>query len=341
MSAVYFFLGSAMILAATALPIRAGGPALDPTSTPPVAALSAASSTAGRVLDDATVERLIKLQEQDEITVRSVLVPAAVEDRRGRIVRGLAAADFVLYENRVPQRIQSFWIEGEEPVSIAFLLDVSGSMRQSGKLAAAKEAIRHFVTSLRNQDRFALICFADEQVSWVTEFTSDRARFLERLEVQEGYGQTALHDAVASTPRLVDEKAQGRKAVLLITDGVDNASRLTAEQALVAARKVEVPIYTVGISSIPNELRMKGEVGKHEEIMRRFSEETGGALFVVHDPDELKESVVRVNEELRYQYLLAYQPSAGRWDGSFRSIRLETRSGRHVVRTRRGYYANP
>jgi VWFA-related protein len=341
MSSRYFLLGSTAFLLAATFAVAAEGPSIDPDVTRSMAARTVATSTPGRVLDDATVERLIKLQEQDEITVRSVLVPAAVEDRRGRIVRGLAAGDFVLYENRVPQRIQSFWIEGEEPVSIAFLLDVSGSMRQSGKLAAAKEAIRYFVTSLRNQDRFALVCFADDQVSWVTEFTSDRARFLERLDVQEGYGQTALHDAVASTPRLVDEKAQGRKAVLLITDGVDNASRLTAEQALVAARKVEVPIYTVGISSIPNELRKKGEVGQHEEIMRRFSEETGGALFVVHDPDELKESVVRVNEELRYQYLLAYQPSIGAWDGSFRSIRLETRSGRYVVRTRKGYYANP
>lgn len=338
MSAKYVFLGSTCFLLAAVLATAGDGTPLAPAAT---AVQAAVSAPGGRVLDDATVERLIRLQEQDEITVRSVLVPAAVEDRRGRIIRGLGPNDFVLYENRVPQRIQSFWIEGDEPVSIAFLLDVSGSMRVSGKLEAAKEAIRYFVTSLRPHDRFALVCFADDQVSWVTEFTSDRARFLERLAVQEGYGQTALHDAVASTPRLVDQRAQGRKAILLITDGVDNASRLTAEQAIVAARKVEVPIYTVGITSISAELRKKGQVGQHEQLMRRFSEETGGALFVVHDPDELKESVARVNQELRYQYLIAYQPSGGRWDGSFRSIQLETRSNRYVVRTRKGYYANP
>lgn len=341
MSLRWSFLGGCAALLAASVAI---GEDLAPVSPPAAGAAAvqvAVSTPQAAALDVASPERLIRLQERDEITVRSVVVPAAVEDRKGRIIRGLAADDFVLYENLVPQKIQSFWIEGDEPVSIAFLLDVSGSMRMSSKLEAAKEAIRYFVTSLRAHDRFALICFADGQVSWVTEFTSDRARFLERLDVQEGYGQTALHDAVAATPQLVDAKVQGRKAVLLITDGVDNASRLTAEQAIVAARKVQVPIYTVGISSISAALRGKGEVGEHEALMRRFSVETGGAFFVVHDPDELKESVIRVDQELRYQYLLAYQPAGGVWDGAFRSIRLETRDGRYIVRTRKGYYANP
>lgn len=298
-------------------------------------------STQAQPVAPPRAEQPIHIQAPEEVSVRSVVVPAAVEDNKGRIIRGLSAADFVLYENLVPQKIESFWIEGEEPVSIAFLLDVSGSMRASGKLEAAKEAIRYFVINLRSKDRFALVCFADNQVSWVTEFTSDRERFLERLAVQEGYGQTALNDAVAATPGLVDAKAEGRKAVLLITDGIDNASLLTAEEAIKAAREVQIPIYTVGISSVPAALRGKNEVAEHENLMRRFSTETGGALFVVHDPDELKESVFRVNQELRYQYLIAYQPTRSVWDGQFRNIRLETRNSRYVVRTRTGYYATP
>lgn len=294
-----------------------------------------------RVLDDATIERLLALSDPEEISVRTVLVPAAVEDRQGRIVRGLTEKDFRVFENQVLQKIESFWIEGAEPVSLAFLLDVSGSMRMSGKLEAAKEAIRFFVTSLRPQDRFALICFADDQVAWITEFTSDRARFLERLDVQEGYGQTALNDAVAAAPKLVDERAEGRRAILLFTDGVDNASKLSVEQSILAARKVEVPIYTVGFTGIAAPLREKTRVPENTAVLRRFSEETGGAMFVVHDPDELKESIARIDQELRYQYLLAYQPAAGTWDGTFRSIRVEARGGRLQVRTRKGYYANP
>jgi len=295
-----------------------------------------------RKLDNATVERLLRLQDEQEIAVRLVLLPASVEDKRGRIVTGLSAGDFRLTDERVPQQIKYFSVESDEPVAIAFVLDVSGSMRQSGKLEAAKEAVRFFVDQLRPQDRFALICFADEQVSWVTEFTSDRRRFLERLMVQEGYGQTALNDAVAAIPKLVDDSTKGRKAIVLITDGVDNASKLTVEQSVATARKVEVPIFTVGFSTLPWEDRKKiRDLGFNMAVLQLFADQTGGALFVVQDPDEMKEAVARISTELRHQYLIGYSPGLERWDGRFRSVQLLARNGRYVVRTRKGYYANP
>lgn len=297
---------------------------------------------AERKLDDATVERLLRVQDEQEVAVRLVLLPASVEDKRGRIVTGLQAGDFSLTDERVPQKIKYFSVESNEPVAIAFVLDVSGSMRQSGKIDAAKEAIRFFVDELRPHDRFALICFADDQVSWVTEFTSDRQRFIERLMVQEGYGQTALNDAVAAIPKLVDESTNGRKAIVLITDGVDNASKLTMEQSVVTARQVEVPIFTVGFSTLPWEDRKKSkDLGFNMAVLQLFADETGGALFVVQDPDEMKEAVARISTELRHQYLIGYSPGLQHWDGSFRSVQLQARSGRYVVRTRKGYYANP
>jgi Ca-activated chloride channel family protein len=293
-------------------------------------------------LDDATIERILKIQEEQEVAVRLVLLPASVEDKKGRFVPGLTAKDFKLTDERVPQQIKYFSVESDEPIAIAFLLDVSGSMRQSGKLDAAKEAVRHFVDELRPQDRFALICFADEQVSWVTEFTSDRKRFLERLLVQEGYGQTALNDAVAAAPKLVDESGTGRKAIVLITDGVDNASRLTAQEAMQTARKIEVPIYTVGFTTLPWEDEKKAQdLGFNMAVLRLFAEETGGEVFVVRDPDEMKEAVAKVSTEMRHQYLIGYNPGLERWDGKFRYIELIARNGRYAVRTRKGYYANP
>lgn len=302
----------------------------------------AENTGSGQKLDSATVERLLKLQDEQEVAVRLVLLPTSVEDKKGRIVTGLKAGDFTLTDESVPQQIKYFSVESAEPVSIAFVLDVSGSMRQSGKLDAAKEAVRFFVDQLRPQDRFALICFADEQVSWVTEFTSDRERFIERLMVQEGYGQTALNDAVAAIPKLVDESTSGRKAIVLITDGVDNASRLTTEQSVVTARKVEVPIFTVGFSTLPWEDRKKAkDLGFNMAVLQLFADETGGALFVVQDPDEMKEAVDRISTQLRHQYLIGYSPGLARWDGRFRSVQLLARSGRYVVRTRKGYYANP
>jgi Ca-activated chloride channel family protein len=293
-------------------------------------------------VDEATLQELLKLPHTEVETVRLVLVPAHVLDRRGRVVQDLRSQDFRLFEDQAPQRIEFFSTEGDEPISIAFLLDVSGSMRQSDKLESAKDAVRYLVERLRPADRFALICFADEQVSWVTEFTSDRARFLERLEVQEGYGQTALNDAVAASPELVDLKVKGRKAIILITDGVDNASRLTPEQAVALAGKVDVPIYILGFTALPENLRRKNEDPRGSlAAIRRFSDQTGGALFSVHDPDEMKEAVSQIDQELRHQYLLGYYPTASTWDGAFRRIHLETTRSRLIVRARKGYYATP
>jgi Ca-activated chloride channel family protein len=270
------------------------------------------------------------------------MVPASVEDKHGRAVTGLKAADFKLMDERVPQTIKYFSVESAEPVAIAFVLDVSGSMRQSGKLDAAKEAIRFFVDQLRPQDRFALICFADEQVTWVTPFTADRQNFLDRLAVQEGYGQTALNDAVAATPKLVDEKETGRKAIVLITDGVDNASKLTVHEAITTARRVEVPIFPIGFSTLPWEDKTKErDLSTGLAVLQLFADQTGGEMFVVHDPDDLKEAVDRISTSLRYQYLIGYSPGLRQWDGHFRSIELQARSGRYVVRTRKGYYADP
>lgn len=314
---------------------------------PPVdTAVSSSGVTGGgtsgeKKLDDATIERILKVQGQQEVSVRLVLVPASVEDKRGRIVTGLTAKDFTLKDESVPQRIKYFAVESSAPVSIAFLLDVSGSMRHSGKLEAAKEAIRHFVDELRPQDRFALICFADDQVSWVTDFTSDRQRFLQRLEVQDGYGQTALNDAVAATPKLVDKATNGRKAIVLITDGVDNASSLTVHEAIRTARRVEVPIYSIGFSTLPWEDKKLKDLGYDMGVLRLFAAQTGGDIFVVNDPDDMKEAVARISTEMRHQYIIGYTPDIGKWDGRFRTIDLEARNGRYRVRTRKGYYATP
>jgi Ca-activated chloride channel family protein len=296
----------------------------------------------GGALDDREIDRILELQHTEVETVRLVLLPVNVENRRGRRVRGLTRDDFQVWEDHVRQSIDYFSVEAQEPLAIAFLLDVSGSMRQLGKLEAAKEAIRYFVESLRPRDRFGLVCFADEQVAWVTEFTSDRERFLERLAVQEGYGQTALNDAVAETPRLVfEDDIEKKKAIVLITDGVDNVSRRSAEEAIFFNDTATTEIYTIGFSSVPKSLLGRGETAYNLEVIRRFSEETGGALHVVRDPDELKEAAAKIDEELRYQYLIGYHPTRKLWDGTYRTVKLETRNRRLVVRTRKGYFAEP
>ena len=325
---------TAIFLAPTAVMASAAGGELEA----PGAGLP---TPAGGQASDARVDEILRLGYTEAESIRLVLLPTSVEDRKGRIVRGLTRDDFRLFDEQLPEPIRYFSVEDRQPVEIAFLLDVSGSMRMVGKLEEAKEAIRYFADNLHSEDRLGLICFADEQVTWVTEFTPDRARFLERLGVQVGYGQTAVNDAVAAAPELVAQSAGGRKAIVLITDGMDNASRLTAGDAVELARKASVPIYTIGFSTVPNELLRKGEVQTNLQVLEVYSAETGGTLFSVRDPDELKEAVATIYEELRYQYVIGFTPSPGVRDGGFRHVRLESSKRGLAVRTRTGYYANP
>lgn len=305
------------------------------------AAVEASDSRPPRVeMDDAAVARLLELHHSERQQVSLVMLPTSVFDKRGRMVRGLQAGDFALYENAAPQSIRYFSSDTSEPVSIAFMLDLSGSMRQMDKLLHAKEAIRFFVDALEPKDQFALIGFADQQVAWITDFTKERERFLLRLSVQEGYGQTALHDAVAAAPGLVDERLAGRKAIVLITDGVDNFSQLQQERALELARRVHVPIYAIGFMSVDPDHLPKDVVETNFQTLRTIAEETGGRVFAVHDPAELKEAVNTIDDELRFQYMIGYYPSEHGGDGEFRRVQLEA-GKRHAVRTRSGYYVKP
>lgn len=286
-----------------------------------------------------SADRALRTGHTEVATVRMVLLSATVEDRRGRRVEDLTEDDFVLYEDRVPQRIEYFARERQEFVAIAFLLDLSGSMRIAGKLSTAKEAIRSFVESLRPLDQVGLIGFADEQVTWITSFTTDHRRFLERLSVQRGYGQTALHDAVGRAPRMVAEAGSERNvAIVLLTDGVDNRSRLSEEAALTAARRSRVPIHAVAFTRLPASVRPDAEP-YDLKVIRGYAEETGGRLFLVDDASRLPAAVERIEGDLRSRYLIGYRSSRRRADGGYRAIRLETTDPRLVVRSRKGYFA--
>jgi len=276
----------------------------------------------------------------DVESVRLVLLSAGVTDRRGKPVRGLEARDFRILENGVPREVKYFGRESEVPLNIAFLLDVSGSMGLGARLDDARAAIRRMVEAGGVQDQFGLICFADGRAQWVTEFTSDRQRFLMRLRVQEAGGKTALHDALAASPGLVDESVPGRKAIVLLTDGVDNASRLSGPDALALARTVPVPVYALSFVHVRDALLSDETMGAMEALGGLLSE-TGGDLWRVHDAASLDAAVAGILQELRFQYVVGYYPGPGAWDGSFRRIDLSTRHRGLNVRTRRGYYAVP
>lgn len=271
--------------------------------------------------------------------VQLVLIPATVTNARGLPIPGLEQRDFRLTVDGHPRSIEYFATESNVPIAVAFLLDLSGSMRQESKLPEALAAIASFVDTMGPADRFGLIGFADEQVTWITEFTSDKGWFKKRLGVQRAYGQSAIYDALAACPKLVDDTPEARKAIVLLTDGLDNASLLAPLQAMQIARHVPVPIYTVGFTSQPPEM-LSRENRDAITLVERFSRETGGVLLPVRSPDALRGAVERIRQDLRSQYVIGFEPE-GSERNRFQRIQLETTSKRHRVRCRTGYYPGP
>jgi Ca-activated chloride channel family protein len=281
------------------------------------------------------------------VRVDRVIVPVVVTDKKGRPISGLQLKDFQLMENRVPQKIDYFQAEQAQHVSIAFLLDVSGSMRLLDKIGESREAIRYFVEGLQAHDQAAVMTFADGEVDTLAPFGTNRATILARLDLVKGYGQTALNDAIAAAPGIVQEEPNGRKAIVLITDGIDNASKLSLFEAMSAARRVDVPIYAIGfasstsISDKPGVTPPPPDAGTNAEVLKLIANETGGNFFWIDDPDDLKEAIRTIEEELRSEYVLGYTPPQTACDGSFRQIDLKLSKNRYRIRTRKGYVSGP
>jgi Ca-activated chloride channel family protein len=291
---------------------------------------------------DLDLDKYLKGGFVERSSVDLVMVPAIVADRKGRPVLDLGPDNFILMEEGRPQRIEYFARDLSQPVSMAFVLDVSGSMRMSGNVETAKNAVRTFLSSLRPNDEAALIAFADRQVAELTGFSTDRTELRKYLAAVKAYGQTALNDAVASTPEMVNRNHQGRKAIVLLTDGVDNYSSLSLEQALKAARAVDVPIYCLGFAdeSAPNP--DPKQVSQAEAVLRQVSEETGGSFSLVRTPEDVQAAISRIQEDLRNQYVLGYTPKAATRDGRFRRISLMVADRINLtVRARKGYVLNP
>lgn len=289
-------------------------------------------------------EEILRGRYVETLEVSMVLLQATVLDKHGEIVRGLGPADFKLSVEGAPRSITAFGTSENQPLQLAFLLDVSGSMGPRDKLERSKEAIRRFVAGLHVRDQIALMIFADGKVVVKKGLTRDRWEFFRALDPLEAYGQTALRDALASAPAILDGAGPGRKALILITDGVDNASRMTVMEAIQTARQVPVPIYAIAMSDLPgkmrSEIRPPGGGRSIFEILAEFGRGTGGTVMPVFSEDEMDQAVALVERRLRGQYLIGFNP-AGEGGEGFRRIQLTTKNRAHQVVTREGYYTTP
>jgi VWFA-related protein len=278
-----------------------------------------------------------------EYVVRAITLAVTVQDSKGRFVNNLTQKDFAILENNTKKPITYFNHDFGAPLSITVLLDVSGSMALEHKLEECKTALRDLATRLlRPRDEIALLLFADGQVEVAAKHSADKSEFLKALESAKAYGQTALNDAVGVSPEFATRALNEKRALLLVTDGIENDSQSTPEQALEIARRVDVPIYSIGYK-IPLNEQLKGlkrQAGATSagimETLDKFSKATGGKAWFLNEPTDLADVIREIRNEQAHQYIIGYTSYQDTSD-LYRWIRVSTPNSRHRIRTRQGY----
>lgn len=271
-------------------------------------------------------------------SVAKVAVTAVVRDQNGRPVTDLRPEEFRLTVNGKPRDIQEVRRDAV-PVRLALLVDFSGSMRVAAKREEAAGIARHVVSWLEpGVDEAGLFTF-DSQLHELQPLTPVPGDMIDRLMAIDAYGATSLFDAIASTGERVAEEGGSRRAVVALTDGADNASRLTAAEVSGIASAIDVPVYVVLVVSPLDrsgsmtfiDEQLDAMVGGRLGDLARW---TGGAIFVATGPARTSTAARTIVDELRNQYLIAFEP--GDRPG-WHPIELRTTRKNLVVRTRSGY----
>jgi|SRR5687767_8141607 len=288
-------------------------------------------------------------QDDDSITtfIRRVRLPITVMDKKGQFVSGLSQADFLVLEDKLPQRIETFSddLGQDSQLYVAVLMDTSPST--AGKLRFEQESAMNFIqTVVRPRKDRVLFATFDHEIALKQDFT-DKLDLLDRavFGVKKLGTQTALYDAVW---QFCDEKLRsvsGRRVLVVITDGEDTYSRADLRDAIDIAQRTETTIFAIstkaGLAGAVPGVQMGQVHGKADNNLVKLAEETGGMAFFTGDMLALEKSFTRINKELRAQYLVTYKPTNDRYDGSFRRIEVKLSNGRDglKVRTKHGYKA--
>jgi VWFA-related protein len=286
-----------------------------------IAAAAAAAITFAQ--DDATFK----------VDTRLVVLHATVVDKSGKLVRNLEKDAFKVYENGKEQSIKVFKRE-DVPVSMGILIDDSGSMRDKrAKVAAASMGL---VKASNPNDEVFVVNFNDEAYLDVP-FTNDSSKMEEGLSRIDSRGGTAMRDAIGMSIDYMRSKGKKDKKVLfIVTDGNDTASNETLERTVQRVRQSEVLVYAIALL---NEEEPR-EAKKAQRALKALTDASGGAVYYPKELAEVEPLALRVAQEIRNQYILAYTPEIQQLDGSFRQIKVTVVGpGRPQVRTRNGYYA--
>ena len=318
-----------------AMPPSATPSATPSSSTPPSAAPAPAAPQQTQPKKD---EQDQKLNDQGVFVFRKdvdeVLLHASVIDDKQHIVTTLDRSAFTVLEDGKPQTIISFHHE-DIPVSMGILIDNSGSMRE--KRSKVNQAALNLVRSSNAQDEVFVVNFNDEYYL-DQDFTNNLLKLKEALEKIDARGGTALYDAVVASAEHLKLHARLEKKVLfIVTDGEDNASNETLEQAVKHLQEENGPsVYAIGI--LGDEEHPK----RAKRALDIITQRTGGIAFFPKTLDEVDEISRTVARDIRNQYTIGYHPTNPRGNGGFRQIRVEAKTkghGKMTVRTKSGYYA--
>jgi Ca-activated chloride channel homolog len=272
-----------------------------------------------------------------------VVLSATAVDGKGRPVTNLRAQELTILEEGRPQRLVHFSEGRELPARILLLVDASGSMNSQLKTTSSRMATRQILAALSPEDQVALAGF-DSEYWGIVAFTKDKNAIIGAFDQLTPFGSTALHDALDKAARDIASHGEGRRAVVVITDGVDTSSTRTADSVIARSRALDVPIYTLTVLSPVDDPRSDLYVGKERTsaaaqgsaVLARYAAMSGGAAFAVSDFGSLRLAADQIAAELKHQYRLGYDPPEG--PRRFRRVEVRTTRKGVLVRTRSGYF---
>lgn len=275
--------------------------------------------------------------------VEVVTVAAAVRDGRGRVVRNLRESDFQVIDSGEAREIRDFYA-GEAPISLAVLLDISGSMDVGRNIDRARFAVEFAMGALRaGEDEAALFTF-DAKLQEVVSFTKDLGR-IHRVSLEgKPWGLTSLYDAVGAAAKTVAERVSRHRAILVITDGVDTGSRLSAPEVSGIASSIDVPVYLlVVVNPVDHpggEFAVVEADGASSDTatLADLARWTGGDMRIASAPAHTVVAVQDLFAELRYQYLITFEPGTR---PGWHPLEIRTRNKNLIVHARSGYIAGP
>jgi Ca-activated chloride channel family protein len=269
------------------------------------------------------------------LDVTRVPVLFTVADKKGHFVTDLTKDEFEVIESKKLQSILDFNGESDLPLRLAVLIDTGNNIRE--RFQFQQEAATDFVeTVVRPVLDKAMVVSFDTSAELVAEMTNDIGKLNASIRALRPGGGTALYDAIyfACKEKLQDQPPERfRRAMVILSDGDDNHSRYTREQALEMAQKADVVIYTISTNN-------SGQGSDGDKILRYFAQETGGQVFFPFKASDLAQSFENIANELRHQYIVVYRPEPFKADGLYHTLEIRVKGRKDlVVRARHGYYA--